>query len=56
MLKTIVLILLIIGNFLIITKTFENYKKTRERLDLLELIGLGLILPSLIILLIGQFI
>lgn len=56
MLRTIGLILLIFSNLLIIPRTFKKYKETIDKLDLLELIGLSLMLPSLFILVIGQFI
>ena len=56
MLRTIGLILLIIGNLLIIPGIFKKYKESRDRLDLLELIGLIIMVPSLLILVIGQFI
>lgn len=56
MLRTIGLILLILGNLLIIPGTFKKYKESRDRLDLLELISLGIMLPSLLILVIGKFI
>lgn len=56
MLRTIGLILLTLSNLLIIPGTFKKYKESRDRLDLLELIGLGIMLPSLLILVVGQFI
>lgn len=56
MLRTIGHILLILGNLLIIPGILKKYKESRDRLDLLELIGLSLMLPFLFILVIGQFI
>lgn len=56
MLRTIGLILLIFSNLLIIPGIFKKYKETGDRLDLLELIGLIIMVPSLLILVIGQFI
>ena len=56
MLRTLGLILLTVGNLLMIPGTFKKYKITRDRLDLLELVGLIIMVPSLLILVIGQFI
>jgi len=56
MLRTLGLILLTVGNLLMIPGTFKKYKKTRDRLDLLELVGLIIMVPSILILVIGQFI
>lgn len=55
MLRTLGLILLTVGNLLMIPGTFKKYKITRDRLDLLELVGLIIMVPSLLILVIGQF-
>ena len=56
MLRTLGLILLTVGNLLMIPGTFKKFKKTRDRLDLLELVGLIIMVPSLLILVIVQFI
>lgn len=56
MLRTLGLILIMVGNLLMIPGTFKKYKKTRDRLDLLELVCLIIMVPSLLILVIGQFI
>ena len=56
MLRTLGLILLILGNLFIIPGILKKYKESRDRLDLLELICLGIMIPSLLILIIGQFI
>ena len=56
MLRALGLILLTVGNLLMIPGTFKKYKKTRDRLDLLELVGLIIMVPSILILVIGQFI
>ena len=56
MLRTIGLIFITLSNLLVIPGTFKKYKGCRDRLDLIELIGLGIMLTSLLILVIGQFI
>lgn len=56
MLRLIAYILFALGTILIIPDTYKKYKENRNMEDLLELIGLILILPSLIILIIDKFI
>lgn len=56
MLRLIAYILLALGIILLIPSYYQKYKESRDRSDLLELIGLGIMIPSLIILVIGQFI
>lgn len=56
MLRLIAYILIAFGTILLIPSYYKKYKESRDRLDLLELIGLGIMIPSLVILVIGQFI
>lgn len=56
MLRLIAYILFALGIILLIPSNFRKYKESRDKLDLLELIGLFLMLPSLIVLIIDRFI
>ena len=56
MLRLIAYILIALGIILLIPSNFRKYKESRDKLDLLELIGLFLMLPSLIVLIIDRFI
>lgn len=54
MLRLIAYILFALGNILLIPSYFRNYKESRAKLDLLELIGILLLLPFLIALIIEK--
>lgn len=56
MLRLIAYILMALGIIQLIPSYYKKYKESWDRLDLLELIGLGIMIPSLFILVIGQFI
>ena len=56
MLRLIAYILIALGIILLIPSYFRKYKESRDKLDLLELIGLFLMIPSLIVLIIDRFI
>ncbi len=56
MLRLIAYILMTLGLILLIPSYYKKYKESRDRLDLLELICLGIMIPSLLILIIGQLI
>ncbi len=56
MLRLIAYILMALGIILLIPSYYKKYKESRDRLDLLELIGLGLMIPSIVLSEIGKFI
>lgn len=56
MLRLIAYILFDLGIILLIPSYYRKYKESRDKLDLFELIGLFLMLPSLIVLIIDRFI
>lgn len=56
MLNLLIYFLFILGNIFFIPTTYRKYKESRDKLDLVELIGLILMLPLPIVIILDRFI
>lgn len=56
MLNLLIYFLFVLGNVLFIPSTYRKYKESRDKLDLVELIGLLLMLPFPIVMILDRFI
>lgn len=56
MLRLLIYFLFVLGNIFFIPTTYRKYKESRDKLDLVELIGLILMLPLPIVMILDRFI
>ncbi len=56
MLNLLIYFLFVLGNIFFIPTTYRKYKESRDKLDLVELIGLILMLPLPIVMILDRFI
>ena len=56
MLNLLIYFLFVPGNIFFIPSTYRKYKESRDKLDLVELIGLILMLPLPIVMILDRFI
>lgn len=56
MLNLLIYFLFVLGNVLFIPSSYRKYKESRDKLDLVELIGLLLMLPFPIVMILDRFI
>lgn len=56
MLRLLIYFLFVLGNIFFIPSTYRKYKESRDKLDLVELIGLILMLPLPIVMILDRFI
>lgn len=56
MLRLLLYFLFVLGNIFFIPSTYRKYKESRDKLDLVELIGLILMLPFPIVMILDRFI
>lgn len=56
MLRLLIYFLFALGNIFFIPSTYRKYKESRDKLDLVELIGLILMLPLPIVMILDRFI
>ncbi|WP_311376215.1 hypothetical protein [Anaerococcus lactolyticus] len=56
MLNLLIYFLFVLGNIFFIPSTYRKYKESRDKLDLVELIGLILMLPLPIVMILDRFI
>lgn len=56
MLRLLIYFLFVLGNIFFIPSTYRKYKESKDKLDLVELIGLLLMLPLPIVMILDRFI